>query len=454
MLLLPERCFAAGAVQDDWAIRLEGGHITAAGPWATLPPSTGEPPGVAEEVLRLPGRLVLPGGVNAHNHSFQSLLRGLGDDLDFMGWRDRVLYPFSRRLGARGIEIGAAFAFAEMLRHGITTVVDFFYVQGGGNGNAEAAIRAAKQVGIRLVLARAFYDWSGAPPEYRETVDEATRRCRELMARYAGDPTVTIQPAPHSLHAASPDMIRAAAALAAEAGVPFHIHVAEYRAEREQVEGRHGVTPVRYLDQLGVLGPRLVGVHCVWLDAGEVELLAERGARVAYCPSSNMILGDGVTKLREMRALGVPVALGTDGGCTNNRLSIFEEMRMAALLQKVTHLDGTAFTAEEAFRLGTAGGGEVLDLPIGEIAPGRLGDLVALDLGHPSLHPPNALMKNVVYALSPQAITDVWVHGRRVVEGGRITTLDETELLRDVRDLTRGWGEAVISGSPDRSGEA
>ena len=156
--------------------------------------------------------------------------------------------------------------------------------------------------------------------------------------------------------------------------MPFHIHVAEYRAEREQVEGRHGVTPVHYLRQLGVLGPRLVGVHCVWLDGGEVELLAERGARVAYCPSSNMILGDGVTRLREMRALGVPVALGTDGGCTNNRLSIFEEMRMAALLQKVTHLDGTAFTAE-GVSSGRAGGGEVLDLPIGEIAPGRLGDL-------------------------------------------------------------------------------
>ena len=320
MLLLPERCFAAGAVHDHWAIRLEAGRITAVGPRATLPSHSGGESGVREEIVELPGRLVLPGGVNAHNHSFQSLLRGLGDDLDFMGWRDRVLYPFSRRLDAQGIEVGAAFAFAEMLRHGITTVVDFFYIQGGGNANAEAAIRAAKRVGIRLVLARAFYDWPGAPPEYRETVDEATRRCRELMTRHAGDPTVTVQPAPHSLHAASPEMIRAAAALAEEAGVPFHIHVAEYRAERDQVEGRYGVTPVRYLDQLGVLGPRLVGVHCVWLDGGEVELLAQRGARVAYCPSSNMILGDGVTRLREMRVLGVPVALGTDGGCTNNRL--------------------------------------------------------------------------------------------------------------------------------------
>ena len=439
MLLVPDRCYAAGAVHDGWAVRLENGRIAAVGPRAGLSPSATRGAAAAEEIVPLPGRLLLPGGVNAHNHSFQSLLRGFGDDLDFMGWRDRVLYPFSRRLDARGIEIGAAFAFAEMLRHGVTTVVDFFYIQAGGNANAEAAIRAAKRVGIRLVLARAFYDWTGAPPEYRETVREATERCRELMARHAGDPTVSVQPAPHSLHAASPEMIRAAATLAEEAGVPFHIHVAEYRAERDQVEARHGVTPVRYLDQLGVLGPRLIGVHCVWLDGGEVELLAERGARVAYCPSSNMILGDGVTRLREMRALGVPVALGTDGGCTNNRLSIFEEMRMAALLQKVTHLDGTAFGAEEAFRLGTSAGGEVLDLPVGQIAPGRLADLVALDLGHPSLHPPNALMKNVVYALSPQAISDVWVHGRPVVRDGRLVTIDETELLGEVRALTRDW---------------
>jgi 5-methylthioadenosine/S-adenosylhomocysteine deaminase len=177
----------------------------------------------------------------------------------------------------------------------------------------------------------------------------------------------------------------------------------------------------------------------VWLDEGEIALMAERGAAVAYCPSSNMILGDGVTRLREMRAAGIRVALGTDGGCTNNRLSIFEEMRMAALLQKVTHLDGAAFTAAEAFALGTWGGAEVLGLPVGEIAPGRLADLVALDLGHPSLHPPHDLVSSVVYALSAQAIADVWVHGRRVVEDGRLRTVDEAALLAEVRALTRGW---------------
>jgi 5-methylthioadenosine/S-adenosylhomocysteine deaminase len=428
VILAPELCWVGDAFRRDWAVTIANGRITAVGPRAD-----------GASVTALPGRVLLPGGVNAHTHSFQSLLRGLGDDLDFMSWRDRVLYPFSRRLTTRGIETGAAFAFAEMLRHGITTVVDFFYLQGGGNANAEAVIRAAKRVGIRLVLARAFYDWDGAPAEYRETPAEATARCRALMAAFAGDPTVTVQPAPHSLHGASPEMVRAGAEVAEAAGVPFHIHVAEYRAEREAIAGRHGLTPVRFLDKLGVLGPRLIGVHCVWLDEGELRLLAERGARVAYCPSSNMILGDGVTRLREMRALGIPVALGTDGGCTNNRLSIFEEMRMAALLQKVTHLDGTAFTAEEAFRLGTVGGGEVLGLPVGEIAPGRLADLVALDLGHPSLHPPLRLLKNIVYALSPQAITDVWVHGVPVVEAGRLVSDDERALLADVRALTRDW---------------
>lgn len=434
MILLPALCYAAGGFQPDWAVALEAGRIAAIGPRGAV--AAGADPG---SLLALPERVLLPGGVNAHAHTFQSLLRGLGDDLDFMSWRDRVLYPVSRRLDARGIEIGAAFAFAEMLCHGITTVVDFFYIQAGGNENAEAVIRAAKRVGIRLVLARAFYDWEGAPPEYRETPTEAAARCRALMARYAADATVTVQPAPHSLHAASPEMVQAGAAVAEGAGVPFHIHVAEGRYEREMIQGRHGVPPVRYLDKLGVLGPRMIGVHCVWLDEGELRLMAERGARVAYCPSSNMILGDGVTKLREMRALGIPVALGTDGGCTNNRLSIFEEMRMAALLQKVTHLDGTAFTAEEAFRLGTVGGGEVLGLPVGEIAPGRLADFVALDLGHPSLHPPFALLKNVVYALSPRAITDVWVHGQRVVRDGRLVSADERALLADVRALTRDW---------------
>jgi len=409
--------------------------ILAGGAIAAVEPAGAPRPGD----LSLPKRILLPGTVNSHCHTFQSLLRGLGDDLDFSGWRDRVLYPFSERLNREGIALGAQFAFAEMLLHGVTTCVDFFYLQDDGNENAEAVIEAARSVGIRLVLARAMYDWAGAPKRYRETPAAAARRVRELHARHRDDPTVRVQPAPHSPHGASPEMIRAGWEVAEETDTPFHIHVAEARYEGERTVREHGATPIRYLDRLGVLGPRMIGVHCVWLDDAEIALMGARGAALAYCPSSNMFLGDGITRIPEMLRAGVRIGLGTDGGCTNNRLSIFDEMRMTSLLQRVRLLDGAALPAESAFAMGTTGGARILGLNAGAISADHLADLVALDLDHASLHPPTELLKSVVHAMSPQAISDVWVHGRRVVEAGRLLTTDLAELLGRVRALTKGW---------------
>src|SRR6266542_3908651 len=435
MRLLPEVVFCEGCYFSDRAVTISGGRITGVAP---LAPDEAHAP----DIVQLPGKALLPGTVNTHCHTFQSLLRGLGDDLDFMQWRDRVLYPYSTRLDREGIYLGAAFAFAEMLLHGVTTCVDFFYLQDDGNENAEAVIRAARDTGIRLVLARAMYDWEGAPPRYREEPAAAARRVSELIGAHAGDPMVTIQPAPHSPHGASPAMIRAGWEVAETEDTRFHIHVAEGRDEGERTLKEHGVTPIRYLDKLGVLGRRMIGVHCVWLDDEEISLMADRGAGLAYCPSSNMILGDGITRITEMQDLGMLIGLGTDGGCTNNRLSVFEEMRMAALLQKVRHLDGTRLPAEEAFAMGTRGGAALLGIDAGDIAPGRVADLVAVDLGHPSLHPPTNLLKSVVYAMSPQAITDVWVHGSQVVKAQKLATLDQETLMERVRKLTDGWAPA------------
>ena len=431
MHLLPDLVYAGGRVQSGLAVDMVDGRIAAVTAAAEAPDS-----------IHLAGKLLLPGTVNAHCHSFQSLLRGLGDDLDFMAWRDRVLYPYSTRLDRNGIYLGAAFAFAEMLLHGATTCVDFFYLQDEGNDNAEAVIQAARDVGIRLVLARTMYDWDGAPARYRETPAAAAARTADLIGKYAKDPTISVQPAPHSPHGASSVMIRAGFEVAQSTGTPFHIHVAEGQYEGARTLAEHGATPIRYLDKLGVLGERMIGVHCVWLDDDEVRLMGERGAGLAYCPSSNMILGDGITRITELQAAGVRIGLGTDGGCTNNRLSVFEEMRMAALLQKVRHLDGTRLRAEDAFAMGTRGGAALLGIEAGDIAPGRLADLVAVDLTHPSLHPRTSPLKSVVYAMSPQAVTDVWVHGRRVVDGGRLTTLDQGALMERVRTLTNDWSPA------------
>lgn len=390
-------------------------------------------------MTRLRGKALLPGTVNAHCHTFQSLLRGLGEDLPFMTWRDRVLYPYSKRLDRWGIYLGAVFAFSEMLLHGVTTCVDFFYLNDDGNQNAEQVIQASRDAGIRLVLARGMYDWEGAPERYREDPRRAARRVRDLIRKYEDDPLVTVQPAPHSPHGASSAMIRAGWEVAELAGTKFHIHVAEGRYEAERTLEEHGATPIRYLDKLGVLGPRMIGVHCVWLDEEEIRLMAERKVGLAYCPSSNMALGDGITRITEMQAHGVRIGLGTDGGCTNNRLSVFEKMRMAALLQKVRHLDGSRVRAEEVFQMGTVDGARLLGVNAGEIAAGRAADLVAVDLEHPSLQPPTNLLRNTVYAMSPQAVTDVWVHGRHVVKSQRLVTVDQAELAERVRALTRDW---------------
>ncbi|HJZ83698.1 MAG TPA: amidohydrolase family protein [Polyangia bacterium] len=428
MIYAADLVYADGRLYEDAGVAVDDGRITGL---SERPSGPG--------VVRLSGRALVPGTVNAHNHSFQSLLRGFGDDLSFLEWRERALYRYSPRLGVDGVYTGALLAFGEMLLHGVTTVCDFFYLNDGGNDNARAVVRAARDLGIRLVLARCFYDWEGAPAAYSETPADAQKRFLELREELRGDTQVSVQPAPHSLHGASEAMIRAGAEVAAESGLPLHIHVAEERYQVDDALKRYGARPLFALDRMGALGARTVCVHGCWFDESERALLAERGGALAYNPNSNMFLGDGVTDIVDLFRRGVRIALGTDGGCSNSRVSVFDEMRACALLQKVTRLDGRAIDAETCFGFGTRGGGEVLELPVGRIAPGYAADLVALDLEDLSLLPLQSFCKNVVYALSARAIADVIVAGRRVVADRELCLLPVGAIRERVRQLTRDW---------------
>ncbi len=383
--------------------------------------------------------LIVPGTVNTHTHSFQSLVRGVSDDLPFFRWRDEGIYRISPRLGPEEIYAGALLSFGEMLRNGVTTVADFFYVHAGGNANDEAVIRAAGDLGIRLVLARTMYDWRGAPAVYQESIDEAVRRCEALLTRYAGNPMITVCPAPHSPHGASSEMIAAGARLAKEADTRMHIHVAEGRYEVEMISREHGATPMQWLDRLGAVTERMVAIHCVWLTEDEIRLMGDRGAKLAYCPASNMFLGDGITNIPAMLRCGVPVGLGTDGLCSNNRASVFDEMRTAALLQKVAAHSGEVLPAEAAWTMGTRNGGVVLGLPVGEIAPGYRADLVGVRLADLSLQPSGPIRKHLVHALHPAALSHVVVAGRPVVENGHLLTIPEDDIIARVARATAGW---------------
>lgn len=375
---------------------------------------------------------VVPGSVNAHNHSFQSLLRGIAADRPFLEWRDNSLYKFSPRMRLIDIYTGALFAFTEMMKCGATTVSDFFYLHQFGSESDEAVVQAAKDAGIRLVIASTMYDWDGAPSGYVEDVKTAEARTRALMKKYTGG-MVKVLPAPHSLHAASPEMVLAGYRLACEFGTPYHIHVAEEMFEVQQVKKEHGLPPLAYLDSLGVVDEHMCIIHGVWLNDDEIKTMGQKKAHLIYCPSSNMFLADGITDIPAYMKYGVPIALGSDGACGNNRISVFEEMRMVSILQKAKTCDALCVNYKDAFNMGTKTGGEVLGLPIGSIEPGMKADLVGVSLQDFSMQPltkkGGQFLPNLVYSMQPTAIKRVAVNGKTTVMDNHLVNIAEEKVL-------------------------
>lgn len=426
--------WAEGKFESDRAILVDGSLVSDVVQTASISP------GIAVEDWG--DVAVLPGTVNCHGHAFQNLLKGFADDLPFDRWRNDVLYPFSEGLDADAIYTGASFAFAEALAAGATTIVDFFYLHDASNDNARLVIHAARDIGIRLVFARAFYDpdaLTTAPARYREPAAEALDRLLALAREFEGDDLVSIQPAPHSLHAASPETIGVGLEAAATLGVPCHLHLAEASYEVEQVRERYGTTPVRLLQREGLLTEDLVGVHGVWLDDEELDLMADANAALVHCPGANAFLGDGIARVPEMLSRGIRVGLGPDGGCANNRQSVFDEMRMSSLAAKARLTDGGAMDALTALDLGTRAGGDVLRLPIGSIEAGRAADLVALDLEDLSLQPRATVERQVVNSMQSTAIAKVMVGGHVVAEHGRPTRIDPTELNQAISRVSCAW---------------
>lgn len=417
-----------------YAVLVKGSRIDKIGPAAELEQNYPH-----EEVLSLSSQVLVPGTVNAHNHCFQSLLRGIAADRPFLEWRDRSLYYYSPKMTLEDTYNGALFAFGEMMLRGVTTVGDFFYLHNYGTESDEAIIKAARDLGMRLGLVRTMYDWDGAPKGYVETIPQAVANTVDMANRYRDDPMVNVIPAPHSLHAASPDMILAGQELAHRLGTKFHMHLAEEMFEVEQVKREHdGMMPLVYLDHIGALDERSVYIHAVWLTPEEIDLMGEKGGSLVYCPSSNMFLADGITDIPHMMRAGVTIALGSDGACGNNRISVFEEMRMVSLLQKAKTCDALCVNYEQAFEMGTRNGAELLGFDTGEIKEGLEADFVGIDLDDLSMMPVSEnleqVLPNVVYSMEPHAIKTVMVGGKATVLDGQLQLVAEDEIRERVRD--------------------
>ena len=385
----------------------------------------------AGEIIDASGCLVIPGLVNTHTHLAMTCFRGLADDLPLMEWWNNHIFPAEMKFANREMVYnGSLLGMAEMLLSGTTTFCDGYFHE---DAVSEAAIKA----GIRAVPAQGFLDLPAPSP----AKTEKNRRVAEnfLRAWLGVSPLVTPALACHTAFTCGPDTIRAVKEIAAAAGVPFWMHVAETRDEVQLIRERQGLTPVRYLNSLGVLDPSTCAVHAVWVDDEEISLIAAKGATVSHNPESNMKLASGIAPVPKMLAAGITTGLGTDGCASNNDLDMFGEMNMAAKLHKAAAHDPTVMDARTVLRMATIGGAAVLGLDkiTGSVEIGKFADIILIDLRKPHLTPIYSPYSHIVYACTGSDVKTAIVHGKVAMKDRALLTINLPEAMEAVNKLAR-----------------
>jgi cytosine/adenosine deaminase-related metal-dependent hydrolase len=379
------------------------------------------------EIVDRPEAVLCPGFIQTHIHLCQTLFRGLAEDLPLLDWLRLRIYPLEAAHSAASMRASAALGTAELLASGTTTIMDM-----GSVRHEEEIVRVIEESGIRAFVGKAMMDENAAFPRLKEPTREAIRTTREQAEAWHGRAggRIMYAVAPRFILSCSDELLRAAGAMAsAIPGMLFHTHAAENRSELEAVRTRCGMDNIEYFDSLGILGENTCLAHCVWLSEREFDLMAERRAAVLHCPSSNLKLGSGIARVPEMLRRGITVSLGADGAPCNNRLDMFAEMRLAALIQKPLEGPG-AMPAEEVLALATNGGARALGCEgmLGSIEKGKKADLLLLDLRKPwnpaDPRTPGEWYTSIVHSGTPANVEAVMVDGAWVYRDGTHLRLD------------------------------
>ncbi len=387
------------------------------------------PPGFQpDEVIEARDHVVTPGFFNAHTHAAMTFERGWADDLPFDRWLNERIWVAESALTPEDVRWGAYLAAAEMIRSGTVGFADHYFYM-------DEVAQVVEQAGLRATLAWCVFGM-GAETEIGNGLEGSI----EFVERWQGAAGGRIRTVlgPHSPYACPPGFLSTVAERAAQLGVGIHIHVAESRDQLESSLATRGVTPVKLLEQRGVLDQPLIAAHCIYITPDDMDILQGKSVNVVQCPNCHMKLGMGVTPVPELLARGVNVALGTDGAASNNDLDMLEEARLATLMQKNHHLDPVILPAELTLRLATRSGARALGFPeSGVIAPGRPADLLLFDFRKPHLRPRHNLLSNVIYSAKSSDISYVIVDGQVLMRAGELTTLDEERVLYEAE--RRAW---------------
>ena len=380
---------------------------------------------VADTIIEGQDHIAMPGLINAHTHMAMSLLRNYADDLPLMEWLNEHIWPIEAKLSAEDVYIGTMVSIAELIRSGCTTFRDMYFF-------TDEVAKATEISGLRANLGLGMVGVTD--PEYRlfEKVESLYQRWH-LQA----EGRIKIEIAPHAPYTCSDAYLTKVSQLAQHLQIPVHIHLSESRFEVESSKRENGLTPIEHVRQLGLFHARTSAAHCVHLEENDLKILSEDNVSVLYNPSSNLKLGNGFADIRNMLKHNINIALGTDGASSNNNLNMFEEMHLAALVNKGVEEDPTILPAYTVLEMATMGGARALgiDSITGSLVVGKKADILLLDLNKPHLTPMHDPVSALVYAASGSDVSHVFCNGKLIMKDYEILTFDEKAILKKARTL-------------------
>ncbi len=393
-------------------------------------------PPTAKNTIDASGGIIMPGLINTHTHLPMTLFRGLADDLPLDVWLNETIFPAENtHINSETVRWGTLLACAEMVISGTTTCCDGYFLE-----NDVAA--AVNDFGIRAVLGQGVIDYP-APgvPNPAENVEAAKTYVKKWK-----DISATIRPSIfcHTPYTCSEETLKKAKHASKELGVLFQIHAAETKNEMDQFLSEHQLTPIHYLDKLGILDQNTLLVHCVWLNEADMEIIAARRSNVSHNPESNMKLASGISPLSKLATFDIAIGLGTDGCASNNNLDLFQEMDTAAKLHKVSTLDPTVMDARRILQMATIDAAKAIGLEdvIGSLETGKQADIVIVDTNKPHLVPMYHPESHIVYSANGSDVRDVMVAGNILVRNGKLLAMDVDEIIDRVNKIA-----AAIKGS-------
>lgn len=413
-------------IYKEGAVVVAGDTIVAVGPRADI-----EAQYNAVHVIEAKNKLVLPGFVNGHTHVPMTLFRGLHDDVTLNDWLYKYIFPAeAKNVNEDFVRWGTRLAIAEQIRAGVTTFADMYYFE-------DAVAEETKAAGMRGVLGETFIDFPAPDNKSNAAMMAYTEK---FLQKWQGDPLIHAAPAPHSMYTCSEKTLRDAAALARKYHAPILIHVSEMKKEWDDSEKQKGMSPVQYLEKIGVLGPDVVAAHCIFVDEADRAILKKENVGCVHNPSSNMMIASGVSPVPEMRAAGIAVGLGTDSPAgSNNDLDLMEEIDLAAKLAKITKMSPLALNAQAVVEMATIDGARALHMEkeIGSLEKAKKADLILIGLDAPNAVPMYDIYAQIAYSLKASDVETVMIGGRLVMSDHKLLTIDEPAAVAKAREYQK-----------------